>query len=57
MVNAMFSLTGHDKEIPTRTNVDYVGPYSPVAFGHRENDEWNKLQLRPNSFGLKLKNN
>ena len=57
MVNAMFSLTGHDKEIPARTNVDYVDLYSPVAFGHRENDEWNKLQLRPNSFGLKPKNN
>ena len=55
MVNAMFSLTGHDKEIPARTNVDYVDPYSPAAFGQRENDEWNKLQLRPNSFGLKTK--
>ena len=52
LINAMFSLTGHDKEIPAKTNVDFVGAYHPSAFGKRENDEWNRLQLRPTNFGF-----
>ncbi|MFP6668654.1 MAG: hypothetical protein VB876_15150, partial [Pirellulales bacterium] len=52
LINAIFSLTDHDKQIPAETNVDYVGTYSPTAYGHRSNNEWNKLQLQPASFGL-----
>ena len=52
MVNAMFYLTGHEKEIPAKTNVDFVGRYAPTAFGSHTNDEWNALELRPSSFAL-----
>lgn len=50
VVNAVYSLTGLEDQIPPRNNVDFVGPYEPSAFGSHTNAEWSKLNLRPASF-------
>ena len=52
MVNAMFSLTGHEDEIPGRTHVDFVGEYQPRPFGSLTDAEWAKMALKPADFGL-----
>jgi hypothetical protein len=52
MVNAMFSLTGHENEIPAKTNVDFIGKYQPQPFGSHTNTEWSKKALKPADFGL-----
>ncbi len=49
---AMFYLTGHEKMIPAKTDVDFVGRYATTAFGSHTNDEWNALELRSSSFAL-----
>ncbi len=52
MINAALYLTGHEKEIPAKANVDFIGSYKPTPFGSLTDDEWNKLALRPADFGL-----
>ena len=52
MVNAMFYLTGHENQIPSKTNVDFVTDYQPTPFGSHTDDEWAKLGLKPADFGL-----
>lgn len=50
VVNAMLSLTGHENEIPEKTNVAIVGEYKPKATGALSDAEWAKLRLTPASF-------
>lgn len=50
MVNAMLSLTGHEAEIPAKTNVDYVGEYQPHPTGALTDEAWNARKLTPASF-------
>ena len=45
MFNAVFQLTGHDDEIPCKTNVDFVGSYNPGWFRNYTNEEWAKKAL------------
>ena len=52
MVNAVFQLTGHTDKIPCKTNVDFVGEYTPGAFRNFTNEEWAKKALKPADFGL-----
>ena len=47
MVNAMLSLTGHDHEIPERTNVDFVEAYTPQPTGARSDEAWAAAKLTP----------
>ena len=50
MVNAMLSLTGHEDQIPAKTNVDFVDPYQPKPTGALPDAAWNELKLTPESF-------
>jgi hypothetical protein len=52
MVNAIFHLTGHEKEIPAQTNVDIVGKYEPKPFRSYTDAEWKEMNLKPADFGL-----
>lgn len=52
MVNAMLSLTGHEKEIPDKTEVSFVDPYNPKPTGSLSDAEWAAAKLTPESFGL-----
>lgn len=52
MVNTMIFLTGHEHEIPAKTNVDFVRKYQPRPFGSHTNAEWTKMGLKPAGFGL-----
>ena len=52
VVNAVYSLTGLEEQIPARSNVDFVGTYEPTAFGSHTDEEWKKLNLKPADFGL-----
>jgi len=47
MVNAMLSLTGHDHEIPERTNVDFTETYAPQPTGARSDEAWAAAKLTP----------
>jgi hypothetical protein len=51
MVNAMLSLTGHEEQIPEKTNVDHVGEYRPTPTGALTDAMWNERKLTPASFG------
>jgi len=42
MVNAIFSLTGHEDEIPEKTNVEIVGDYHPSPTGARPDPAWGR---------------
>lgn len=55
MVNAMLSLTGHEAEIPAKTNVDFVDPYDPKPTGSLSNETWTALKLTPGSYALQMK--
>lgn len=49
-VNAVFSLTGHEKEIPRKTNVDFVEAYSPQPTGALTDDVWTAAKLTPDRW-------
>lgn len=53
MVNAMLSLTGHEAQIPARTDVSYVDEYRPKPTGAIPDDVWAKEKLTPASFALR----
>jgi len=55
MVNAMLSLTGHENDIPVRTDVRFVDEYQPKPTGALSNDAWTALKLTPASFGRKAR--
>lgn len=50
MVNAMLFLTGHESEIPAKTNVSYVDEYIPSPTGAIPDAVWNTKKLTPASF-------
>lgn len=53
MVNAMLSLTGHEKEIPDKTNVSFVDDYNPKPTGAIADSVWAAEKLTPASFAIK----
>ena len=50
MVNAMLSLTGHEKNIPAKTDVEFVDPFDPKPTGNHSDEAWTKMKLTPESF-------
>ncbi len=52
MVNAMLSLTGHEKQIPDKTNVSYVTPYTPSPTGAITDEAWTAAKLTPDRWSL-----
>ena len=50
MVNAMLSLTGHEKDIPEKTNVSLIDPYTPRPTGALNDAAWAAEKLTPASF-------
>lgn len=53
MVNAMLSLTGHEQDIPEKTNVDIVGSFQPKPTGALTDAAWIGARLIPASFAPK----
>ena len=53
MVNAMLSLTGHEREIPPKTNVDFVDAFQPKPTGALTDAAWIGARLTPASFAPK----
>lgn len=52
MVNAMLSLTGHEHDIPERTDVRFVDDYQPKPTGALTDDQWAALKLTPAGFAI-----
>lgn len=50
VVNACLSLTGHEADIPAKTDVDFVGDFRPQPTGALPDATWNARQLTPASF-------
>jgi len=55
MVNAMLSLTGHEKEIPERTNVSFVEEFKPRPTGAIADAVWAAGKLTPADFATKTR--
>ena len=55
MVNAIYSLTGHEKDIPEKSNVNFVGEYKPKPTGALSNEAWTALKLKPATFAINAK--
>jgi len=55
MVNAIYSLTGHEKDIPEKSNVNFIGEYKPKPTGALSNEAWTALKLTPATFAIKAK--
>ena len=55
LVNAMLSLTGHEKEIPERTVVTFVDDYRPRPTGAIPDATWAAEKLTPASFAPQSK--
>ena len=55
MVNAIYSLTGHEKDIPEKSNVNFIGEYKPKPTGALSNEVWTALKLTPATFAIKTK--
>jgi len=55
MVNAIYSLTGHEKDIPEKSNVNFIGVYKPKPTGALSNEAWTALKLTPATFAIKAK--
>ncbi len=55
MVNAMLSLTGHEQDIPAKTNVSFIGDYRPQPTGSLSDAHWSAAKLTPDSFAPKAK--
>ena len=53
IVNASLSLTGHEPEIPERTNVAVVDDYQPKPTGALSDAAWVGMKLTPSSFAIK----
>ena len=50
LVNAMLSLTGHENEIPDRTNVEFVYAYHPQPTGALTDEIWTAAHLMPSRW-------
>jgi len=55
MVNAIYSLTGHEKDIPEKSNVNFIGEYKPKPTGAVSNEAWTALKLTPATFAITTK--
>ena len=55
MVNAMLSLTGHEKEIPDKTDVSFVDEFNPRPTGAIPDAVWAAEKFTPASFAIKSK--
>ena len=55
MVNAIYSLTGHEKDIPEKSNVNFIGEYKPKPTGALSNEAWTALKLTPATFAINEK--
>lgn len=55
MVNAIYSLTGHEKDIPEKSNVNFIGEYKPKPTGALSNEAWTALKLTPTTFAINAK--
>lgn len=55
MVNAMLSLTGHEQDIPAKTNVSFVDEYRPKPTGSLTDAQWSAANLTPSNFAVKAK--
>lgn len=55
MVNAILSLTGHEQEIPAKTNVSFVSAYKPKPTGSLGDKVWTAAKLTPASFAPRAK--
>lgn len=55
MVNTMLSLTGHEKEIPEKTDVSFIDPFNPRPTGALTDAAWAAEKLTPASFALQAK--
>ena len=55
MVNAIYSLTGHEKDIPQKSNVNFIGEYKPKPTGALSNEAWTALKLTPATFAINAK--
>ena len=55
MVNAIYSLTGHEKDIPEKSNVNFLGEYKPKPTGALSNEAWTALKLTPATFAINAK--
>ena len=55
MVNAIYSLTGHEKDIPEKSNVNFIGEYKPKPTGALSNEAWTALKLTPATFAINAK--
>lgn len=55
VVNAMLFLTGHEKEIPEKTNVSFVDEYNPKPTGAIADAVWAAAKLTPASFAITTK--
>ena len=54
IVNAVFSLTGHESEIPEKTDVSIIGEFHPHPTGALTDDFWEKKKLTPSSLNEPL---
>ena len=52
MVNAMLSLTGHENQIPDKTNVSFVDDYNPKPTGAISDADWKAAKLTPASVAV-----
>ncbi len=52
MANAMLALTGHEKQIPEKTNVSFVSPYTPGSTGALPDEAWTSAKLTPDRWSL-----
>ncbi len=53
IVNAALSLTGHEQDIPEKTNIALVGDYRPKPTGALSDAAWAGAKLTPSSFAIK----
>ena len=54
VVNAVYSLTGLETNIPEKSDVSFVGKYEPSATGSLNDDQWAEKNLCPESFAPAL---
>ena len=47
LINAMFSLTGHENEIPQKTDVEFTETYNPHPTGALSDEAWTAAKLTP----------
>ena len=54
LINALFSLTGHENEIPQKTDVEFTETYNPHPTGALSDEAWTAAKLTPAQWLLSL---